>query len=170
MTPRDLIVAIGDEVKEAVKTYVMNAENQPDKQVSVYVQHIPDEDFENDTYYPLVIVALTKVEDDTEYDAGEKDDMSVATVTLTFGVYGEEKDAWLDLLTLMQSVRKQLLQKRVVGDKQYRLLASAEWQTIEAQPYPFWFGYGTLKYSIPQPQEILADEFSGWSNFKNIKE
>ena len=30
MTPRDLIVAIGDEVKEAVKTYVMNAENQPD--------------------------------------------------------------------------------------------------------------------------------------------
>ena len=35
----------------------------------------------------------------------------------------------------------------------------AKWETIEAQPYPFWFGYGTLMYQIGQPNERMADNW-----------
>ena len=63
MTPARLVQAVTAEVKEAVKDYKMKAEGQEDKTVSVYTQHIPDEDFENDTYYPLVIVSWQGTED-----------------------------------------------------------------------------------------------------------
>ena len=48
MIPTGLIKALADEVREATKDYVMKAEGQEDKKVSVYCQHIPDEDFQTD--------------------------------------------------------------------------------------------------------------------------
>ena len=61
MIPTGLIKALADEVREATKDYVMKAEGQEDKKVSVYCQHIPDEDFQTDTYYPLVIISVQDV-------------------------------------------------------------------------------------------------------------
>ena len=66
MTPAMLVSAVVREVEAATVNYRMRAEGQGDKKVSVYAQHIPDEDFRDDTYYPLVIVSWQKTEDMTE--------------------------------------------------------------------------------------------------------
>ncbi len=155
MVPAGLLKALTDEIRDAVKDYKMLAENQPDKSVTVYMQHIPDENFEEDTYYPLIIVSLQKVRDSIDTDAPEA---STATLGITFGVHGFDPDAWRDLLNLMEHVRQRLLTHRTLVDR-YRLLLPLEWETVEAQPYPFWFGYGTVTYTVAQPQEGFPSEF-----------
>ena len=40
--PERLINSLKEEIEIAVKDYRLRAENQEDKQVSVYAQHIPD--------------------------------------------------------------------------------------------------------------------------------
>jgi len=144
MTPTRLLEAVAEETADAVKDYEMLAEEEADKPVTVYLQHIPDEDFEDDTYYPLVIVSLGKAEDDIKG--------SLATVNFTFGVYGEDKAAWKDLLSMMERVRQRLLTKRRLS-RQFRLELPLVFETIERQPYPFWYGYASAKYWIGQPQE-----------------
>lgn len=143
MIPARMIRALKQEIEEAVKDYRLLAEGQEEKKVTVYAQHIPDERFVDDTYYPLVIASVQKVEDKETGD-------SVATVGLTIGVYGADEDAWMDLLSIMERIRQRLLEKRLI-DKRYSLELPSEWETIESQPYPFWFGYGTLKYRIAHP-------------------
>lgn len=156
MIPARLVMALRAEIADAVKDYKMEAENQEDKKVTVYAQHIPDEDFEDDTYYPLIIVSLQKVKDEEQTPA--RPDSSTATVGLTFGVHGFGKDTWRDLLNLMEHVRQRLLRKRTIADL-YRLSLPLEWEAIEAQPYPFWFGYGTATYTVAQPQDGCME---GW--------
>lgn len=157
--PERLINSLKEEIEIAVKDLRLRAENQEDKHVSVYAQHIPDEDFHNDSYYPLVIVSLNKVED-TEPVEGSG---STATVGLTIGVYGEDKQAWMDLLSIMERIRQRVLIFRKL-DRRFRLVLPVKWETVEAQPYPFWFGYGTLVYQIAQPNEQMADN---WENIAN---
>lgn len=154
MIPERLINCLTEEIKMAVKDYRMKAEGQKDKPVSVYAQHIPDEDFENDSYYPLVVVSLQKV-DDAEPDNGTG---STATVGITFGVFGEDKLAWMDLLSIMERVRQRLLVFRLL-DRRFRIMLPTKWETIESQPYPFWFGYGTVVYQIGQPNESMQEEW-----------
>ena len=172
MTPARLVQAVTAEVKEAVKDYRMKAEGQEDKAVSVYAQHIPDEDFQDDSFYPLVIVSWQGSED--------TDEGSQATIGLTFGVYGlngEElqdewaeseagrpgadgrgEGAWQDLLSIMERVRQRLLIFRLL-DNNFRLILPTKFETIEAQPVPYWFGYGTLHYEIGQPNEQLEHDW-----------
>ena len=83
---------------------------------------------------------------------------SIATIGLTIGVYGEDRQAWMDLLGIMERIRQRLLIFRKL-DGRFRLVMPAKWETIEAQPYPFWFGYGTLMYQIGQPNERMADNW-----------
>lgn len=61
MIPARLIEALAEEIRDATKDYVLKAEGQADKKLSVYCQHIPDEKFMSDTYYPLVIVSVQNV-------------------------------------------------------------------------------------------------------------
>ena len=143
MIPTGLIKALADEVREATKDYVMKAEGQEDKKVSVYCQHIPDEDFQTDTYYPLVIISVQDVVD-------EEEGISTATIGMTIGVYGEDKNAWMDLLSIMERIRQRICNNRTVARK-YPLEYPNKWETAEAQPYPFWFGYGTVKYRVGHP-------------------
>ncbi|MBQ4358965.1 MAG: hypothetical protein II767_01780 [Proteobacteria bacterium] len=150
MIPVNLLFALKAEVEDAVKDYKMAAENQDDKKVTVYAQHIPDDDFEDDTFYPLVLVSVQSGEDNQ--NAANIAELSTVTVGLTFGVFGEDRDAWMDLLNLMECVRQHLLKRRTINNK-HRLVLPTKWETIEVQPYPFWFGYGTLKYTVAQPQE-----------------
>lgn len=156
MIPVHLILALKEEVEKAVKNYHMEAENQEDKKISVYAQHIPDENFEDDTYYPLIIISLQKVKD----NAGDAPEASTATIGFTFGVHGFGEDAWKDLLNMMEHVRQHLLTHRTLADY-FRLVLPVEWEAIEAQPYPFWFGYGTVTYTVAQPQEGFPVEFDG---------
>lgn len=155
MTPANLILALAKEIETAVKDYKLKAENQGDRKITVYAQHIKDEDFEDGAYYPLVIVSLQKAKDHLDNSGPEA---SMATVGLTFGVFAEDKNGWMDLLNIMEHVRQRILTNRTI-EQTYRLTDVVEWETIEAQPYPFWFGYGTLKYTIAQPQEGFPLEF-----------
>lgn len=150
MTPALLVQAVAGEIETAVKDYQLKAEGQEDKVVSVYQQHIPDEEFKDDSYYPLVIVAWQGSKDE--------DDGSTATIGLTFGAYGEDKPAWLDLMSIMERVRQRLLENRLLN-RRFRLVLPTKWETIEAQPYPYWFGYATLTYQIGQPSERMPDSF-----------
>lgn len=154
MIPVRLVQCLKAEIEIAVKDYRMKAEGQDDKRVSVYAQHIPDEDFQHDSYYPLVVVSLNKVEDMESVEVSG----SIATIGLTIGVYGEDRQAWMDLLGIMERIRQRLLIFRKL-DGRFRLVMPAKWETIEAQPYPFWFGYGTLMYQIGQPNERMADNW-----------
>ena len=140
MIPVRLIEALADEIRDATKDYKLKAEGQEDKKVTVYCQHIPDEDFLSDTYYPLVIVSVQEVTDDNE-------GMSIATVGLTIGVYGDDQEAWMDLLSIMERIRQRVCNEKIIARK-YPLVMPTKFETIEAQPYPFWFGYGTLKYRV----------------------
>lgn len=164
MTPIELINAIKTEIETAVKDYSLAAEGQGNKPITVYAQHIPDECFESDTYYPLVVAAINKIEDadDSSYPA-----LSKITVGLTFGVYGEDEKAWVDLLNVMERTRQRLMDKRLLVNR-YQLQFPVKWETIEAQPYPFWFGYGTLEYSTPRPiQTRVANIEGGRLNGRN---
>ena len=154
MIPVRLVQCLKAEIEIAVKDYRMKAEGQDDKRVSVYAQHIPDEDFQHDSYYPLVVVSLIKVEDMESMEAS----CSIATIGLSIGVSGEDRQAWMDLLGIMERIRQRLLIFRKL-DGRFRLVMPAKWETIEAQPYPFWFGYGTLMYQIGQPNERMADNW-----------
>ncbi len=140
MIPARLIEALADEIRDATKDYKLKAEDQQDKKVTVYCQHIPDEDFFSDTYYPLVIVSVQEVTDDNE-------GISIATVGLTIGVYGDDQEAWMDLLSIMERIRQRVCNEKIIARK-YPLVMPTKFETIEAQPYPFWFGYGTLKYRV----------------------
>lgn len=167
MTPTGLVTALKAEIEDAVKGYKMQAENQGDKRVSVYAQYIRGEiidgaaegdDEIGDTYYPLIIVTYQGGKDDTPTRESPREEASVANIGLTFSTYGEDEAAWMDLLNIMEHVRQRVLTKRTVADE-YRLVLPIEWHTIETQPYPFWFGYGTLQYTIAQPQESFPLEF-----------
>ena len=140
MIPVRLIEALADEIRDATKDYKLKAEGQEDKKVTVYCQHIPDEDFLSDTYYPLVIVSVQEVTDDNE-------GISIATVGLTIGVYGDDQEAWMDLLSIMERIRQRVCNEKIIARK-YPLVMPTKFETIEAQPYPFWFGYATLKYRV----------------------
>lgn len=140
MIPVRLIEALADEIRDATKDYKLRAEGQEDKKVTVYCQHIPDDNFLSDTYYPLVIVSIQEVTDENE-------GMSIATVGLTIGVYGDDKEAWMDLLSIMERIRQRVCNEKIIARK-YPLVMPTKFETIEAQPYPFWFGYATLKYRV----------------------
>lgn len=150
MTPAMLVSAVVHEVQTAAAGYKMRAEGQADKTITVYPQHIPDDDFEDDSYYPLVIVSFQKAEDTV--------DGSEATVGLTFGVYGEDKEAWRDLLSIMERVRQRLLIFRKLENR-FRLKLPTKFETIERQPYPYWFGYATIVYAIGQPSEGRSEQW-----------
>lgn len=151
MTPALLVAAVAKEIAAAVEGYKLKAEDQGDKAVTVYQQHIPDEDFQNDSYYPLAIVSWQGSKDE--------DDGSTAKIGVTFGTYGMDAPAWQDLLSIMERARQRLLIFRKL-DNRFRLILPTKWETIEAQPYPFWFGYATLTYQIGQPNEVMAERWA----------
>ena len=150
-----LIKALSDEVREAASIYKFSSELESDKQVTVYEQEIPDtvlddereDDEEKGSYYPLVLVALQSVGDDLETADPAP---SVAIIGLTIGTYSEDKDAWIDLMNLTETIRKHILTKNIIADG-FRLVSNADINFIERQPHPYHFSYMTLKYTVPQP-------------------
>ena len=75
---------------------------------------------------------------------------TVASVGLTIGVYGENKDAWKDLLNLTSAIRLHLEAKPIIG-KKFRLVSSVKADFIERQPHPFHFAYISMGYTMQQP-------------------
>lgn len=149
MIPVKMLEAICEEIRKAVKDYRLETEFDGLKPVSVYLQHIPDEEFEDNSYYPLIIVNVANVTDN-------QDGKSVVEVALAIGVYGENMDAWRDLLSIMERIRQHFCINHIIASK-YHVQLPNTWETAEHQPYPYWYGYGSLKFVVAQPRRSLPE-------------
>ena len=115
--------------------------------VNVFEQFLPQDLFEETTYYPLVLVEWLSTTDDLKAE-------STAQIGLTIGVYAKEPDGWVDAFYLMELIRQDLLRKRLIGQR-FRLTGEINWQVPNEQPAPFFFVMATLSYEIFQAQEEL---------------
>ena len=172
MTPADLITALAAELRLATENFVMQAEYQQDKKVSVYEGFMPAASFETQTFLPMIGVELRGVEDN--------DEGSFATVGLMFAVYGGEDakygggrelpnskfkdygDGWRDLLNLAECVRQHLLglPSRLLANK-FFLTLPVVFSPQPDQPVPFFYGDMVLNFTIGQPimHLVYPEEF-----------
>lgn len=156
MIPVVLVDELAGLIVKATDFYRYDDSQSEKKAITVYKQHIPERNIENEEFYPLIIVNTPLVED-------IESETSTADITLVFGTYGEDECyAWRDLLNLMEHVRQAILKQRTIA-KKFRLVFPTKWETLASQPCPFWIGYGTLKYTIGQPQEEPSND-----NFNQI--
>ena len=150
MIATDLIEAVAAEISDAVANLKLPLEHQSAKYVklapvTVYKQFLPREVFNNDSYYPLVLVEWLGTND--EFGAASK---STSNVGLSMGVFAAEHWGWKDALHLTEVIRHRLLTRRVVG-KKFRLTDDANWEVAQEQPLPFFYTYATLTYQMFQP-------------------
>ena len=159
MTTTLLIESLAAEIRDATKLLKLPIEYHNERErrtqmtwraVHVYEQYIPADLFQNDTYYPCVIVEWLSTVDRTR----GRENGSIATVGLSFGVFAKEADAWKDCFHLMEIVRYRLLEKRTIA-KRFRLEDELTWETAANQPTPFFYGYGEVQYGIYQPYEPM---------------
>lgn len=113
--------------------------------VNVFEQFLPQDLFEETTYYPLCLVEWLTTTDDLKK-------VSTAQVGVTIGTYAKEQDGWIDALYLMELIRQHLLKRRLIG-KRFRLTGEINWEVPTTQPAPFFFVMGTLSYEMFQAQE-----------------
>ncbi len=149
MIPIMLLQGLKESIQLAVKEYRMHTETTL-APIKVYIQHISNENLTKEECYPLIVITLQKIDDDNSEKLNGNG--SLATIGLTFGFYGVEESAWQDLLNVMEHCRQWFLKHRTIKNK-FRLILPLKWEVLEVQPYPFWFGYATLQYTVAQPVE-----------------
>ena len=166
MTTTLLVETVAAEIRDATRLLKLPIEYHNERerraettwrQVRVYEQYIPADLFQNDTYYPCVIVEWLSTTDRLR----GVENGSTATVGLSFGVYAKEADAWKDCLHLMEVVRQRLLEKRTLA-KRFRLEDEITWETAANQPTPFFYGYAELNYQIYQMTELPLEVKTKW--------
>lgn len=152
MTPVELIEALAAELREASKDFKYLAEGQPQKKITVYEQGVPQEEFANDSFYPLIAVELIAVNDSPECT-------SIASVLLTVATYHGERrrDYWREHLNLCECVRQYLLGHRTIG-KRFTLTGDLYHGVVEPQSESFMFSNFFAQFyiahllpSVPQP-------------------
>ena len=142
MTLQDLTHSLAKELRAVLRNYKCIAEGQADKRVTVYEQYMPSDYFEEDSYYPCVIVSFSEMED------GEVD--SVATYIISVGVFGGYKDdGWRDLFNIAESIRQYLLKDSVICER-YVVERPIAYEVLETQPEPFYWGRFGVEIRIPQ--------------------
>lgn len=142
----DLVKFVADEIRKVVRTVKFPIEHHAKtdlefKPITVYEQLLPREAFNDDTYYPFVLVEWLNTSD----DLNGSDAKSVSTIGLSMGVFAAESWGFRDALHLTELIRYQLLTRRVVGNK-FRLTDAANWEVSNEQPLPFFFTFATLNY------------------------
>ena len=145
MIHANLIDAVADLCHDAVKSIELPTENSPSEVVNIFKQYLPPDLFESTEYVPWLLVEWL----------GTKESLtegSAAQIGLSIGVYAEKADGYLDAFYIMELLRIQLLSKRTLANK-FRLLNEVSWEPAQAQPAPFFVLYGSLSYSVFQPQE-----------------
>ena len=149
MTAIYLIKAMAEAVRSVVKDFKLIAELQPMKPVTVYEQYLPADKFEDDTFYPLVIVSCRNIEYEGEHRFGGD---RIATILLTIGVYGGDKeDGWRDLFNIAERISQYLFTTPTLADK-FPLDTLPEFEPIPEQPEPFYFGNILVKYKLAMPR------------------
>lgn len=169
MTPSMLIKTLAEELRLATDNFVFLAEYQHEKKISVYEGYVPLENFNNETFLPMIVVELRNVED--------TDDGSFATVGIMLAVYGGENakygggreipnsgfkdygDGWRDLTNLAETIRQYLLSmpSRILGEK-FPLVLPMTYSPQPDQPIPFYYGDMVVQFEIGQPLQRLAYE------------
>lgn len=162
MTATDLVEAVADEIRDAVKNLKLPIEHhggdgskfdeaQPFlKPVTVYEGFLPREFFNDDSYYPLVLVEWLGTNDELN-GVGAK---STSNIGLSMGVYAAESWGWKDALHLTELIRHRILTNRVVG-KKFNLTDDVGWEVAPEQPLPFFYTYATLTYQMFQPSTFF---------------
>lgn len=153
MTPALLIEELAAEVRDALSNVQMPLEYmRPDEaadfvSVNVFCNYLPEDLFENTSYYPCVVAELVEVEDDLKTG-------STIEVALSIGTFALEHDAWKDAWHLLEVIRERLLSRRVIA-KKFRLV-DMKWQSPTEQPREFYFLTGQLKYAAYLTQEAFV--------------
>lgn len=151
MTPLNLIKSLAEELREATKNYKFVAQYQPSKKVAVYVQNVPLEEFENNSFYPLIAVEFLSVEDDV--------DVSIASVLITVGTFnGENSEGYIDHLNLLEEVRQYLLKHPIIG-KKFSAIIPMYTGLVEKRSEDFMYSNIFLQYKVASPTKSFADEF-----------
>ena len=166
MTATDLVEAVADEIRDAVKDLKLPIEHHGvdgsklDQvrpflvPVNVFEGFLPRDAFNDDSYWPLVTVEWMSTND----TFGEVS-KSISTIGLTMGVFAAENWGWKDALHLAEVIRHRFLSCRVIG-KKFRLTGDADWEVSSEQPLPFYIIYGVLQFETFQPEEAID-----WSQF-----
>lgn len=161
MTATELVEAVAAEIRDAVSNLKLPLEHHGGDgsnydearnflgPVNVYEQFLPREAFNDDSYYPLVLVEWLGTND--EFGAAAK---STTNIGLSMGVFAAENWGWKDALHLTELIRHRLLTRRVVG-KKFRLTDDAGWEVAQEQPLPFFYTYATLTYQMFQPDTFF---------------
>ena len=123
------------------------------RKVNVYEQYIPKDLYQNETYYPCVVVEWLETRDKFRGEEIE----SVADIGLSCGVFAKEADGWKDAFHLMELIRQRLLSVRTIAQR-FRLSDESMWQSERNQPEPFFFVYSLFQYNIYQQQEPIPLE------------
>lgn len=154
MTATDLVTAVANELRRATANIKLPLEHHSadDLQlvkVNVYEQFLPRDAFNDDAYYPLILVEWLSTSDELEGSNAK----STATVGLSMGTFAAENWGWKDALHLKETVRCHLLSHRVIAEK-FRLVGDAGWEVAQEQPLPFFYTFGTLTYSLMQIEDL----------------
>lgn len=145
----ELVSAVANEIRDAVKDTKLPLEHHGEadlilKPVTVYEGFLSRDAFNDDSYYPLVLVEWLSTADEF---APVK---STSTIGLSMGVFAAESWGFKDAYHLTELIRHRLLTHRVIG-KKFRLTDSASWEVATDQPLPFFYTYATLTYQTFQP-------------------
>ena len=147
MTPLILIETLADELRKLLQDKTAMTEYQGEKAIQIFEHDIPRGDFENNAFYPCVIVTLKNIEDEG--------DNSYATVALTIGTFSDDTgNDWRDMFNIAEKIRQFLLTHPFIG-KRYRLTFPIAFEPVSPdEPEPFVFGIIAARYLIATPRIV----------------
>lgn len=150
MIPVILLDELAKFLKEANKEYHLSDEKVKDKKLIAVAGFLKRRENAKEMFFPHIVPRLIKG-DDTETGSN-------VTVRIYFGTYCEDvNDGWRELFNLMEHSRQALLKQRTIANR-FRLELPIHYEIYEDQPYPEWFGFMDVKYTIAQPQEEFIYE------------
>ena len=153
MTPLILIETLAKNLRELFNGKDFATEYQGDKQLQIFEHDLPRGDFENNIFFPCVIVTLKSVED-------EGDD-SIATVAFTIGTYSDNLgNDYRDMFNIAEKIRQFLLTNPILDGLFYLQMPIAFEPITPEQPEPFVFGIIAVRYTIGTPRVSVSDFFN----------
>lgn len=173
MTKQNLLDALCDFTREAVKDLLLPVEMQEDDEAQppprppdVYQMGLPEFE-EAEKKAPLIIQQIITAND--AWPEGGAEPVSKAVVRTVFGIYHpDSQEGPLALLGLIERVRIALWRQRLIG-RQFRLdmKAGADYLIYDKQAPPFYAGEMLTTWSLPSVKlEVLYDK-QGYSNIKS---
>lgn len=147
MTPLILVETLTKNLRETLKTLALSAEFEENRPVQVFAHDLPRGDFENNSFYPCVIVTLKSVEDEGDH--------SIATIALTVGAYSNNLgNDWRDMFNISEKIRQFLLTNPIL-DNFFPLVYPIAFEPIMAESKeadPFVFGIIAVRYRVATPR------------------